>query len=136
MIEWTEVLCDELKAMWHEGLSTRVIGQQLGCSKNSVIGKAQRLGLPKRPRCIVRGRKKKKKRNGIVAPPPRRAEFSVWAPRTCQFIEGSPSADDSCKCGKSVYETEDGRSSYCEEHHAICWVRHYTGSKFVPKQWG
>lgn len=39
--------------------------------------------------------------------------------RTCQWIDGEPSADDSCKCGDPVV---DGKS-YCKPHFA----RAYSG---------
>src|SRR6202000_1439118 len=37
-----------LRALWDEGLSTAEIGRRLGVSKNAVVGKAHRLGLPAR----------------------------------------------------------------------------------------
>lgn len=40
----------------------------------------------------------------------------VWAPSSCQYIAGDPSADDSVKCGKPLRLG----SSYCEAHHALC----------------
>lgn len=44
--------------------------------------------------------------------------FTGAPPRTCQYIKGEPSADDSCKCGKPA---EPGRP-YCAEHFAICYT--------------
>ena len=35
----------------------------------------------------------------------------------CQFIEGEPSRDDSCKCG----EPTKPLSAYCHEHHKRVW---------------
>lgn len=54
-IEWTEELCEELRQLWEERpvLSTRQIGERMGCSKNCIIGKARRLGLPARPSPII-----------------------------------------------------------------------------------
>lgn len=40
----------------------------------------------------------------------------VWAPSSCQYIAGEPSAKDSVKCGKPLRPG----SSYCAEHHALC----------------
>lgn len=41
------------------------------------------------------------------------------APRTCQWIEGEPAPDDSCKCGKPAVE---GRP-YCAHHLARAYVQ-------------
>lgn len=42
----------------------------------------------------------------------------VFSHLRCQFIEGEPSADDTCKCNAPV---KPG-SSYCPEHHERCWL--------------
>ncbi len=44
--------------------------------------------------------------------------FEGPAPKTCQYIAGRPSADDTCKCGRPSLP----RSAYCAEHHARCWT--------------
>jgi len=46
---WTDLAKARLRNLWHEGLSTAEIGRRLNVSKNSVIGQAHRLDLPKRP---------------------------------------------------------------------------------------
>jgi len=43
-----------LRTLWNEGLSTAEIGRRMGVSKNAVVGKAHRLGLPARPSPIRR----------------------------------------------------------------------------------
>jgi len=55
-VEWTSALVAQLHALWAEGLSTIEIGRRLGMSKNAVIGKAHRLGLPARPSPIRGGK--------------------------------------------------------------------------------
>ena len=40
---------DKLRAMWAEGLSTLQIGSMLRVTKNAIIGRARRIGLPARP---------------------------------------------------------------------------------------
>lgn len=42
---WTEQMVEDLKKMWHEGLTTGEIGKRLGVSKNSIVGKVHRLQL-------------------------------------------------------------------------------------------
>lgn len=47
--EWTDAKIASLRTLWAEGKSSKAIGDLLGCSKNAVVGKADRLGLPERP---------------------------------------------------------------------------------------
>ena len=53
-MEWTEHQIARLRQDWAEGLSTRIIGERLGFSKNSIVGKAHRLDLPPRPSPVRR----------------------------------------------------------------------------------
>ena len=61
---WTDEMVEDLKRMWHEGLTTGEIGKRLGVSKNSIVGKVHRLNLSGRPSPI-----KKKEEDGISAQP-------------------------------------------------------------------
>lgn len=46
---WTESRVELLRKLWAEGLSGRQIAEQLGgTTRNAVIGKVHRLGLPRR----------------------------------------------------------------------------------------
>jgi GcrA cell cycle regulator len=45
---WHERLVGDLERLWAEGLGTEQIADRLGLTKNAVIGKAHRLGLPRR----------------------------------------------------------------------------------------
>jgi GcrA cell cycle regulator len=46
--DWTQERDEQLAAFWRDGLTTAEIGRRLGVSKNSVIGRAHRLQLPRR----------------------------------------------------------------------------------------
>ena len=46
--EWTPEHIKTLIALWNEGLTTSEIGARMGITKNAVVGKVHRLGLPKR----------------------------------------------------------------------------------------
>jgi GcrA cell cycle regulator len=46
--DWTPERTAALIALWDEEISTSEIGRRLGITKNAVIGKVHRLGLPKR----------------------------------------------------------------------------------------
>ncbi len=45
---WDTTTDARLRKLWTEGLSTAEIGRRMGTTKNAVIGRAHRLGLPKR----------------------------------------------------------------------------------------
>ena len=47
-MSWNNQKVEDLKKLWNEGVATSQIGQQLGFTKNAVIGKAFRLGLERR----------------------------------------------------------------------------------------
>ncbi len=46
--DWTSERVAALIALWGEAHSTSEIGRRLGITKNAVIGKVHRLGLPQR----------------------------------------------------------------------------------------
>lgn len=68
-MEWTDELIARLKELWEQGLSTAEIGRQLSITKNAVVGKAHRLGLPPRPSPI----RNKAAAEGTSKPPRTRA---------------------------------------------------------------
>ncbi|GAB6051765.1 GcrA family cell cycle regulator [Magnetospira thiophila] len=70
--DWTPDRIKLLTDLWSEGLATGEIGRRLGFTKNAVIGKAHRLGLPKRQSPIQRAAAAKK--------PPREATSARKAP--------------------------------------------------------
>jgi len=45
---WTEDRVGLLKKLWDEGISAGHIGLRMGCTRNAVLGKVDRLGLPRR----------------------------------------------------------------------------------------
>ncbi len=49
----TEEQIEKLRALWPENISTSEIGRRIGVTKGVVIGKADRLGLPRRPEPIA-----------------------------------------------------------------------------------
>ena len=53
--DWSPEAIAQLTQLWNEGLSTAQIGLRIGVTKNSVVSKAHRVGLPERPSPIMRG---------------------------------------------------------------------------------
>lgn len=47
---WTDEAVKDLRRLWDRGDSCSQIGRLIGASKNAIIGKAHRLGLPERDR--------------------------------------------------------------------------------------
>jgi GcrA cell cycle regulator len=60
-MSWTPERIGNLESLWAEGRSTAEIGRRLGVSKNAVVGKAHRLGLPGRKSPIDAKRRQAKK---------------------------------------------------------------------------
>ncbi|MBN3867423.1 GcrA family cell cycle regulator [Gluconobacter kondonii] len=70
-MEWTDETIARLRDLWSQGLSTAEIGRQLSITKNAVVGKAHRLGLPPRP-SPIRNRKAADGEAGTTEAAPRR----------------------------------------------------------------
>lgn len=143
---WTEERTALLRALWAEGLSCTQIADQIGgLSRNAVIGKSNRLGLPRRKRKEGAPRRPKEKRayrigRASVAPdlfqdalPPPDflgIPFVETDAKTCMYPEGDGA--HMLFCG----QPRKDESSYCPGHHAICWVKP-TGKRTVKwKLWG
>ena len=45
---WSESVVDDLRRLWSDGRSCSEIARELGCTRNAVIGKTNRLGLARR----------------------------------------------------------------------------------------
>lgn len=132
--EWTPLRISALMALWNEGLSTSEIGHRLGVTKNAVVGKVHRLGLPKR-QSPIRG-------NGGGAPraaSPGHAVTRVRAPQPvdeppptgeiikldklfsgmCSWPDGEPGTEAFRFCGRPA---EPGRP-YCARHCERAYVK-------------
>ena len=85
-MSWTETSVAELKRLWVAGVGTKEIGEQLGMSKNAIIGKAHRIGLQQRRAS------------------PRRSKARVLRmnERSCQWPIGDPGHPDFHMCGAAA----------------------------------
>ena len=62
---WTPARVEQLKALWAEGRAASYCAMRLGgVSRNAVIGKVHRLGLPKRNTASLASPKKKRRADG------------------------------------------------------------------------
>lgn len=131
---WTCAQLDTLRAEWADGTSAAEIGRLLGRSKNAVVGKAHRLGLPGRPSPIIRQEGQQKaleadeNEKATAGPKICQTAFSgpeiasarhvrepTRAARACEWINGQRGAYT--KCGAPI-----SRGSYCVDHAAVCYV--------------
>ena len=110
---WTEDQIDQLKELWGEGLSTSEIGRKLGVTKNAVVGKAHRLGLPPRPSPIKRAVGAKRPARSKVM-----AVKSASRGPTCMWPIGHPNEPGFRFCGKSALTGKP----YCQEHYDIAYI--------------
>ena len=110
---WTEEQIDQLKELWSEGLSTSEIGRKLGVTKNAVVGKALRLGLPPRPSPSKRatGAKRPTRSKVMAVKPASRGP-------TCMWPIGHPNEPGFRFCGKSALSGKP----YCQEHYDIAYI--------------
>jgi GcrA cell cycle regulator len=130
---WSDDRVAELTRLWAEGYSSSIIAEKMGVTRNAIIGKTFRLGLP--PPSDKVGKPHPRKSIAKKPRPEPTRLFRLFAPELyqprcveidplnlttleidlstqCQYIAG----DDGLHCGHLVQE----KSSYCPKHHALC----------------
>jgi|GEM_PF-2226299 len=137
---WTERRIAQLTELWAEGVTANAIAEQMGCTRNAVIGKSHRLELPARPspirpkdgplseRTAARRRQvardtalqtseSKQTHAEMVEHTSRQRPMQTFGPVTsCQWIEGEARARDFCGD-----RTLPGKS-YCQPHYARAYL--------------
>jgi GcrA cell cycle regulator len=127
-----------LAALWAEGWSAKEIGRRMGCSKNAVVGRAARTGLPKRPSPIrtvsdadasertlqrrglsVANARRVTRADEFVAPAmqPEKPLRAVFRGKSCQFIINDTKPFQFC--GKDALSC----GPYCGQHHEVAYLR-------------
>lgn len=106
--DWTPERTAALMALWSEDLTTAEIGRRLGVTKNAVIGKVHRLGLPQRR----------------PSPKPKIEILDVLRldrlrPGMCSWPIGEPQDPNFHFCGE---EAVPGKP-YCAHHCAVAYVK-------------
>lgn len=110
---WTDEMVEDLRKMWHEGLTTGEIGKRLGVSKNSIVGKVHRLGLSGRPSPI------KKKEVNSETPTPVAEPKAVKKAKPEKIVKAEPIktvAETPLSRNKSEERMETIRNSSRVEH--------------------
>jgi hypothetical protein len=150
-MKWTDEMRNSLRELWTKGLSARQIGTEIGVGKNSVLGAANRLGLPKHNYTIAR---EAKRANPVVVSAPRMKKLvysRIRKPPTMpvpdlEEVTGGISFMEAKKhqcrqiigcdeppfglvrfCGNPVYKHDkNGQEKiefYCPRHYAINYER-------------
>ena len=89
-MSWTPERIGELEKLWAEGLSTAEIGRRIGVSKNAVVGKAHRLGLPGRQSPIESKRLKQTPRSAAPEAQPQEAVAQKAKPEAPKKPDAKP----------------------------------------------
>ncbi len=113
-IDWTPERTSTLIALWEEGLTTSEMGRRLGVTKNAVVGKVHRIGLPKRNSPIRRQPKPE---------PVEVVKMERLGLDMCSWPEGEPGTEEFHFCGRPA----EADRPYCPEHCAKAYVRSSKG---------
>lgn len=125
MTPWTPLRIEVLRRMWHENYTTQQIADELGTTKNAIIGKLGRLGLRagtlpasavvKDPHRIVRKQQRREHRKSVattpvvvdLGPPPPDGGYTLMdlPPKRCKWPVGDKF------CGQPM-----AQGSYCGQH--------------------
>jgi GcrA cell cycle regulator len=106
--DWTPERIAALIALWNESLPTSEIGRQLGITKNAVIGKVHRLGLPQRRPSL-----KDEVEEGDVV------RLDSLTSGMCSWPVGNPGDRNFHFCGEAAAPGKP----YCAKHCAVAYIR-------------
>ncbi len=113
-MSWTDDQVIKLTTLWNRGMTGGEISEIMGISRNSVIGKAHRLGLSGRPSPIIREK--------VIHGP----NLLAINERMCRWPIGDPKKPGFHFCGDKI----DYSQSYCEKHRALAYQ---PGKKLVHR---
>ncbi len=137
MTFWTDERCNTLRSQWAEQLPVRLIADNMGASKNQIIGKARRLNLPVHPDSFTHPdyvRRADKPRRPRIRTTPGSTKIAILKTRpvpqdapTSLDITFADLQERHCRfvttqdtpflfCGG----TKEGGSSYCAFHRGLC----------------
>ena len=121
---WTADRIAEVTRLWNQGLTTAEIGKLVGVSKNAIVGKAHRLGLPPRPSPIKREARAPRpvrhehRHVERTSPPPVQLVISTNG-ATCKWPIGHPGEPSFGFCGQPSVEGKP----YCAEHYGRAYIQ-------------
>ena len=121
---WDDLKLKTLEDLWKQGHPISKIGEMLGVSRNSVAGKAHRMGLAKRTSPI--SSEKKQSVIGIrdneitdrIIPLKIKLREVHWSRTKCCWPEGDTKQNDFKFCGQDIFP---GRP-YCDKHSLLAYT--------------
>ena len=121
---WDNLKLKKLEDLWKQGLPISKIGEILGVSRNSVAGKAHRMGLPKRTSPISSTKKenlsdeKNNQTSEQDIPLKIKLRGVQWSRVKCCWPEGDPKQKNFKFCGEDIFP---GRP-YCDKHSLLAYT--------------
>ena len=121
---WDNLKLKKLEDLWKQGLPISKIGEFLGVSRNSVAGKAHRMGLPKRTSPISSAKKenlsgeKNNQTSDLDIPLKIKLRGVQWSRVKCCWPEGDPKQNNFKFCGEDIFP---GRP-YCDKHSLLAYT--------------
>ena len=115
MTEWTDRDDAILRRMWLQGMPAAVIGENLGRTRNAIIGRAGRIGLP------PHSKKVKPIPDKVLKVPPSKAVRV----QSCQWPHGHPDKPDFHLCGAVPVPGKP----YCLEHCQRAYRKEHTDER-------
>ena len=121
---WNDSKLKELEDLWKQGHPISKIGEMLGVSRNSVAGKAHRMGLPKRNSPISSVKKEKlpveknNENSNVEMPLKIKLRNVQWSRTKCCWPEGDPKQNNFKFCGQDIFP---GRP-YCDKHSILAYT--------------
>jgi GcrA cell cycle regulator len=120
--EWTKEDEDRLIEMAGRKMSAGKIGKEMGRSRNSVIGKMDRMGLKRHPHAPRRSRKRAspvREKPSLAEARPTRLVHPTEVGEGCLFPYGHPGERDFGMCGR----VRERHKPYCTSHCAIAYAK-------------
>ena len=121
---WDDLKLKKLEDLWKQGHPISKIGEMLGVSRNSIAGKAHRMGLPKRNSPISNSGDPRKNQETKVSESSKQLPLKImlreveWSRNRCCWPIGDPKLPGFAFCGTSIIP---GRP-YCEEHSNLAYT--------------
>ena len=127
-MQWTDTKIEQLKELWEQGSVATEIAKELGTSRCSVLGKANRLKLTPRRRGCLSGTKQpsatprykpKEIPPSAIAEPENPTLFEEITDDMCKFPKWDKPNEPRLCCGRKVFKYY----SYCAYHVYITTKR-------------
>ncbi len=121
---WDDLKLKKLRVLWKQGHPISKIGEILGVSRNSVAGKAHRMGLPKRSSPISSTKKNNSSNQTNNETIDKNIPLKIklrgvqWSRIKCCWPEGDPKQNDFKFCGEDIFP---GRP-YCDKHSLLAYT--------------